>query len=179
MNPDTAIRPWLRACGETFGVNEVHNYHWPDASTRPQEPFFVYKIIETASAQDGHTKFKSVPDQSNAPYTSRTTGEKQHETTVRIDLYRSINGVQELAKCCIAAEVSDTIKEFFKESGCAFKKISEQVEDMTPEYDALTAGDITDQIHHRVDVVFYDNIQFSLDETNNVVEEINLSVGLT
>lgn len=174
MNPDTAIRPWLRACGKLFGVNEVHNYHWADASTRPQEAFFTYKSIRAKSTQDGVQVSKSADEN----YTATTSGWKTHHTVIRIDLYRSINGVQELAKCCIAAEFHAPIKEHFKKSGCSFSEIYSDVEDLTPEYDALTAGDITDQLHQRVDVLFNDNISIGFAEINNEVETITIDLGL-
>lgn len=173
MNPDTAIRPWLRACGRLFGVNEVHNYHWPDASTRQQEAFFTYRVLRASSGQDGVQTSEAA-----SGYTSTITGWEAHQTVVRVDLYRSINGVQELAKCCVAARFHEPIKAHFKNSGCAFSRQLTEIEDLTPEYDALTAGDITDQLHQRVDVLFNDNISVSFSETNNVVETVTIDLGL-
>lgn len=173
MNPDSAIRPWLLLGGKKHGVTEAHNYRWADASARVQEPYFTYRVIRARQLSNAIERQHDKTD-----YTANLKAWQPWETTVRIELFRCINGAQVLAECCILAKMSDTAKSFFKRSGCAFREVYEDLEDLTPDVTEIVSGDLTEHYHQRIDVVFNDNITATLDEENYVVEAINIDLGL-
>ena len=173
MNPDSAIRPWLLAVGAQFGIREAHNYIWADASTRPQEPYFTYRITKGRPTQ------KSINRDDEADgYTAKHRAWKNHETTVRIKIYREVNGIDILEKCAIAAQMDDRIKTHFKKSGCAFREVSEDIEDESPDSDQLTNSDYRDQIRQKMDVVFFDTILVEMSEENGIVETLVINTGI-
>lgn len=172
MNPDSAIRPWLLACGKQFGIRQAYNYCLPDQSARPQEPYFTYRILKSTPANGS-----VIRDMQRDEYDAIWGARQDQETTVRIRLYREVNGVEVLQQCAMLAETAEPLKRFFKRSACAFKEISGDVTDESPSEKSITQGDFTDQIVQQMDVVFNDVVSAQLRETNAIVETLEIDLG--
>lgn len=173
MNPDSAIRPWLIAVGAKYGIRQAYNYRMPDPSTRTQEPYFTYRVLrsrKTASQYERHMEKDG--------YTAIWGGKGDHETIIRIKLYREVNGVEILSKCAISAQVTEPLKQHFLKSGCAFREIYEDIEDESPDEITISDGDFRDQIVQRMDVLFYDTVWSEIRETNGIVETLDFDLGL-
>jgi len=170
MNPNTVIKPWLRAVGKQYGINQAHEYRWTDADTRQQDMYFAYRIIGSRPTQDGVQTTKVKTGATNTD--SKEVTWQRWTTRVRIDLWRSENGMAELSACCIAATENSEIQRLFAKDGCSFLELV-SMENLTVETDQLK----TEDIHHRMVVDFYDQIQVSFTKINNVVNEINVTLG--
>lgn len=171
MNPDSAIRPWLIAAGQQYGIREAYNYRYPDHSTRPCEPYFTYRVLRSRPGERVAERTRTAE-----MYTAVWTGKRTMETIIRIRLYREVNGVEVLTQCANIAQVAEPIKRHFLKSGCAFKEIYEEIEDESPDEISITDGDFKDQIVQRMDVVFTDDVWGSLKETNGVVETLDFNL---
>jgi hypothetical protein len=172
MNPETVIRPWLRLVGHTWGNTEVHDYRWADASTKPQVEYFTYKIISMVPTGDRPTKHWT-PKADNTTLNRKSA--KQWLTNVQIDLYRSQNGMAELAKCITAAQDDNpTIKKFFNDGGCALRD-NEPIQNLTVE--VADGEGLRENYHHRVIVRFYEQVSVSFEESNEVVQKVNITLG--
>ena len=170
MNPDNVIKKWLRLVGSTWGNTLVCDYRLPDADTRPQVEYFVYRITKMEEGNE-----KPISDWGKTGTTLSRTSYKQWITTVQIDLHRSQNGMVELAKCITAAKDDNpNIKKIFDSGGVALldstdiKNLTEIVND---------DEGLKENYHHQVIVRFYENVSISFEESNEVVQEINLTLG--
>jgi hypothetical protein len=173
MNPDSAVRPWLLTVGKQFGIRVAENYIWPDASTKPREPYFTYRVL-SGQPVEGNVKKSGDKD----GYTVIWAGWQSQETKVEIKLHREMNGVQILTQCAIAAMACEPIKRHFDKSGCRLKGIDESVEDQTPPELDMTNGDYKDQIVQRMVVTFNDNVSVEIREENGVVDTLEMDLGL-
>jgi len=162
MNPETSIRPWLLAVGKQFGINQAHEYQWNDASTRPQEMYFTFEIIASTPDQDGAQKTKTKTD-----HTAHVKYWQRWITTVQIDVFRSQNGMAELAALVIAAENFRSVQNLFEKSGCSFFQVPDKAENMT----VIDADSRREDLHHQIIVEFYDHPSVSLSEVNAVVDD--------
>ncbi len=169
MNPNKVIRPWLQTCGKQFGINEAFDYRWADASTRQQDMYFTYRIIRSVPAQDG-TEKKNTKEVDNTTLNRITW--KQFITTVQVDLHRSQNGMEELAACVIAAHDHPNIKKTMSENGCSFIGLS-AIENLT----ADTDDELIEKYHHRMLVDLYDRVSIEFQESNEVVQTLNVTLG--
>ena len=163
MNPNASVRPWLLAVGKQFGIRQAHDFHWPDADTRPKQMYCTYRLLKTVPVSAGHHNLST-----NTGNTLHRKASKPYKTTVQIDLYNSQDGLYELAAMEVAAFTNPVIRNIFKTGGCAFK--TSEITDET-EFDA----EVIDY-HQRMVAVFEENVEVSLDEINGVVDEIELDL---
>ncbi|MCK5610775.1 hypothetical protein KAR91_53375 [Candidatus Pacearchaeota archaeon] len=172
MNPNTAIRPWLRLCGSTWGNTQVHEYRWPDKGTKAQVEYFTYRQI---GMEPNGERPVQLWDKKADNTTVIRKSSKLWIATYKINLYRSQNGMAELAKCITAAEDDNpTINKFFDDGGLQpfesgeFKNETVEVDD---------APGLKENYHHSMIVKFYTNISISFEETNEVVQSVNITPG--
>jgi hypothetical protein len=164
MNPNDTIRIWLLACGKQFGIDQAHEYRWPDPSTRPEVMYFTFQSLGGQKNQTGHNDLSSA-----SGYDTTVSGSQSHRQLYRIDLYNSEDGLYELEACCVAAQKSQVIRKLFNDGGCAFVEL-EGVENKTT-FD----GDRIDH-HFSMTVAFLENVEISLTEVNGIVEQIDLTL---
>lgn len=128
------VRDWLVACGATFGCREVHHYRWPDAIARPEVPYITYRAerLDPIHAAVRSSMTSGVEGEDSHTVLSATS--QQFEAYVRVDLYNSEYGLGWLAKCAIACEKEQAIKNIFAARNIGFKRIV-GIEDMTDEDD--------------------------------------------
>ncbi|MCP4709219.1 MAG: hypothetical protein GY869_11390 [Planctomycetes bacterium] len=164
MNPNSTVRLWLLACGKQYGINNAHLIDFPDAKTRSdQDPYFVYKLVATQSGQVG------THDQSTASgYNASRSARKKHLTTVQVDLYDSQDGLYELASMCVALQSDPVIRGIFDNQAEFFE--------MTQCLDlSIKDGNRVDY-HQRMICTFEENIEFTLEDTNAIVETIEMAI---
>jgi hypothetical protein len=160
MNPDTAIRPWLLAVGEQFGIREAHEYRWADADTHPGVMYFTYRVLRSSKNDDGLLDITTADgnDAINA-------AAQEWNTLVQVDLYRSQGGIGELASCCLAAQDDDSITGIFDAHGISFVDLIED-----PNDDQTSWDDEEIKYHHRMICRFFEFANYELRETNKVVQ---------
>jgi hypothetical protein len=169
MNPNTSIRPWLLAVGRQFGINQAHDYQWNDASTRPQEEYFTYRITGARPDQDG-----AVDQTSDAGNNiANRSAWQRWVNTIQIDLYRSENGMAELAACIIAAQTNESIQALFQRSACSFFRITENAKNLTE----VDSDYRKEDLHHQITVEFYDHPSVSMEEVDAVVDEVIINLS--
>jgi hypothetical protein len=172
MNPEKAIRPWLRLVGSTWGNTQVHEYRWPDASTRRQVEYFTWR--QTGLTEAGERPIKLWDKKADGTTVLRKSS-KLWIATFKINLYRSQNGMAELAKCITAAKDDNpTIKQFFNDGGMQLFD-TEPVQNETVE--VADQEGLKENYHHSVIVKFYTNISISFEEKNEVVQSVNVTLG--
>lgn len=165
MNPNETIRIWLLACGKQFGIDQAHEYRWPDASTRPHVMYFTYQSLSGQKNQTGHNELSSA-----SGYDTTMSGSQSHRQLYQIDLYNSEDGLYELEACCVAAQKSQVIRKLFRDGGCAF------VELVSVDNKTRFDGDRVDH-HFTATVAFLENVEISLTEVNGMVEMIDLQLN--
>ncbi len=164
MNPNTTVKPWLLACGKQFGVNDAREYRYPDAKARAkQDPYFTYALSAAIPQQVGHQDLTT-----KTSYVANRKGYQKHFFTATIDLWDSQDGLYELAAIAVAAQQNPIIRAVFAQQ-CEFNEV-QSITDLT------TFDDDRINYHHQMICTFDVNVEFSLDETNAVVEEIKLTL---
>ena len=168
----TGIKRWLVAVGRTFGCDQAHHVRWPDAKTRPEVPYFTYRV--TNAAEDGPavrgTKTSGITGED--PYTCDEQTWKQYRITVRIDLYRSEFGLGWLLKAAAAAEKEQAIKNIFHTSNIGWGRFISAT-DMTPDDD-----DERLDYHQRMIVELRTTIVHTQRNYNAKVETVDHTVTL-
>lgn len=162
MNPDRSIRPWLLAAGKQFGIREAHDYVWPDADTRQDEMYFTYQVVSMRELEEGKRNLNS-----KTVNTAEWHIIKAMKTFVQIDLYRSQNGMEELAAIVAAEQGIPSIKRLLP--GCALKSI----------VSIENESKITDEetyYHMRMICEFEENIEYELNENNGTVDDVEYTL---
>lgn len=166
MNYDETIRPWLLTVAEPWGITQAHAYRWHDAVGKEKpERYFTYTPLR------GERLDTAITDMSTADGTTVThRAMQQWAFYIRIDLYNSYDGLSELARCVVAAEHYQPIMNNFKAHGVSFHDVFESPIDESTPYD--------DEIlyHHSMIVEFYENPEYTIVETNGVVNQITTTI---
>lgn len=118
MNPNETIKPWLLACGKSLGIREAHEYLWKDASTRPQEPYFVYRTLGTKPDPGLPVERRTLTAEE---WDVVIAGGRHWPIVVEIRLFRAENGMADLAACACAAGIDPDIISIFKRQGVEYK----------------------------------------------------------
>lgn len=166
------IRDWLVACGATFGCREVHHYRWADAYARPEVPYFTYRAMNLVPDRPAVRGAKMSGVEGEDPYTVLSDSHRQFRVTVRVDLYNAELGIGWLAKCAIACEKEQAIKNIFRDSNIGFKEVLE-IEDHTEEDDERI------YYHQRMMIVFRTVITHTHKNYNFKVDTVNTSGATT
>lgn len=141
------IRDWLVACGATFGCREVHHYRWPDADTRPEVPYLTYRATRLEPERSAIRGAKTSNLEGEEEHTVLSESHRQFRVNVQVDLYNSEFGIGWLAKCAVACEKEQAIKNIFRRSNVGFLDVS-GIEDLTEEDDERI------YFHQRMMIVF-------------------------
>ena len=166
------IRNWLVACGATFGCKEVHHYRWPDAEARPEVPYITYRATHLEEETKAIRGEKRSGVDGEDPYTVLSDSHGAYRATVQIDLYNSEYGLGWLAKCAVAAEKEQAIKNIFLRTNVGYKKII-TIDDMTEEDDERI------YYHQRMIVVMRTTITHTHKNLNFKVETVDSSGATT
>lgn len=166
MNPDKTLRPWLIACGQHTdkgGILEAHPYRWPDESARREVGYFTYRVVSAMPAQVGKQRnYSAVGD-----YDAVASARQIWKFTVEIDVHNSQDGMNELARCCIAAMDDQDIINLLKTNGVAFKQVIQIVD--------LTDFTSAERLHyqHRLTCEFNGWLEYSHSKTNERITAID------
>ncbi len=165
MDPTKTIEPWLVACGKQNGIRQVHEDRWPDHETRQYEKYCTYRMTRTVPETGTNSQLNSKTD-----YTAHRRNAEFWLTTVVIDMHGEQDGLRELASYCVAARGNDVVKRIFGNM-CAFREALNVV-NLTERDD----DDTENVYHHRLTCVFEEIPEFTFDDPNAVVDEINLTI---
>ena len=168
------IRDWLVACGATFGCREVHHYRWPDAKARPEVPYMTYRPIRMVGEGKAQRGAKTSGVIGEDPHTVFSESYRQYAVTFRIDLYNSEFGMGWLAKCAIAAEKEQAIKNIFRATAAntGFRELID-VDDLTEEDDERM------YFHQRMMIVFRTVATHTHKNYNFKVDKVATSDAIT
>jgi len=162
MNPNTTIRPWIKACGKQFGLRHVFEYRWPDAETKPLEMYCTYKLKSSNPESDSISNLDSADGT-----TAVQKGSQSWLVEVVIDLHNSQNGIYELSSFCVALMNHQSIGALFDSNSTL---LDSSVTDET-DFDAFEI-----RYHHRLTCIFRENVVHSLEDANGVVETVRLQI---
>jgi hypothetical protein len=175
VNPNKVIKPWLLIVGKQWGCTEAHDYRWSDAQTKQNVEYFTYKMTGMRPAD----RTKSTPrwnKKDDEPNTLLRKSRSQWITTVQIDIHRSQDGMAELARVYTAAEDDNpNIMEIFNKHGVGLTGEEPTIQNLT-EIQQDDSG-LRENYHHRMIINLYENITIELEESNEVVDQINVTLG--
>jgi hypothetical protein len=164
MNPDTTIRPWIRACGKQFGVRVGEDYRWPDADSRQEEVYFEYKMTNASPEQTGQQDLSYADE-----YDYKRLGCQAYRVTVEITLYNAQDGMYILEGCGVAAHHSEPLRRLFKDAGVAFIEVQNITNQSTYDDEEIN-------YEHQMVCAFREYAELELTEFNAVVETIRLQI---
>jgi hypothetical protein len=169
MDPNKAIRPWLLAVGATFGCREAHDTHWNDADTHPSKKYFEYTVTKARNTEVGK---RDLSTKSGNDVTFSAC--QEHEVKVMIDLYRDEDGIDNLARCNIAATHNQLIRNNFDVHGVSYARLEGEIERVGPRN--IDTTDDFPWFHHQMTVVFRENIEYEIEQVNAAVNTILLQL---
>lgn len=166
MNYDEIIRPWLLTVAEAWGITQAHAYRWHDASGKQKpEKYFTYTPIRAERLDD------TTVDLSTATSTTKNhRAAQQWAVFVRVDLFNSCDGLNELARCVVAADHYAPIIQTWDARGVSFHDVFESpIDESEPDDEEII-------YHHSMVLEFHENPEYTLTETNGVVETITFNI---
>lgn len=132
--------------------------------TRPREMYAIYRIMSYLPDQNSHQDLTTAID-----YTALSSAEKVYVARVKVELFNSQNGIEELAEMCAAAEHNSIIKVGIKRGGAAFR----QVISITNE---TKHNDERIDYHHVLVAEFSTNVFYVLEQSNEIVTTVDWSI---
>jgi len=161
MNLNLVIRPWVLSILTQYGIRYAAHVRWPDASTRQHEMYAEYMVVSMVPEQDGLQDQTTVDDSDVVTHSAWQVW----LTTVEVVIYNSQDGASELAGLAISAQHNQSIKDLFDRHSAAFHRVV-RIDDISEPYDDKTI------YKHRLVCEFRTNEEYSLEDTNAVVDEI-------
>lgn len=165
MDFDNTIRPWLLTVSEAWGVRQAHPYRWHDADKSENEVYFSYRPLRS------RPHVHDIVDRSEKDGTTVTHRASQRFIVeVRIDVFRSKDGLNELSRMIPAIQHNQILRDTLSARGVAFRSV------VTPPEDISTWDDERIDYQHFMVVDFYENPEYEIVETNGVVETLKFNL---
>lgn len=170
MNPNDAIRKWLVASGTQFGIKYAYDYKLPDSDTRAQVPYFTYQIVNAEKVGDG-----ILNESTKSGTTVYYHFVESWITNVRIDLYNSQDGFDELRSVWLGAHSVPEIRKIFADGDCEPKSILEINNVSQENIDDYEAAH--NLFYHQYMICsFVEDIEFRLTITNGTIDQVDLTL---